>query len=134
MNRIPPTRRRALTDGFTLVVAWTIATIVAHLIAGHSECVLAYRTICGWWAVLFVCSKVDPKLQGLVIALVLWTLGSALDLNAHHGWLYPQSVQITSGEAARLIALNGVFSLVLPFMINRAVNFVIAAWRKANAE
>ena len=124
MNAVSTTKRRALIDGFTLVIAWAIAAFVAQVIGGHGDSVLAYRIICGWWAVLFACSKVEPKLRGLAVGLGLWLLVSAVDLFAHYGWLYPRAVEVASVEAVRLIALNGVFTLVVPFLINRTVNFV----------
>lgn len=66
-------------------------------------------------------------------AVALWIGGSALDLLTHSGWIYPKSVDLVSSEAARLVALNGVLFVVVPFYVNRAANLVLTTLRKHRA-
>ena len=124
---------RLLTKAAALFLAWITASFGAHLVAAHSDCVLAYRMICGWWAVLYACSKLEPTCREMWVAVALWIVGSVCDLLTHSGWIYPKSVDLVSTEAARLVALNAVFFVVVPFYVNRTVNLVLTSLRKLRA-
>jgi hypothetical protein len=125
--------RRFLLEGAVLIAAWIVGSSLAQIIAAHSECVGAYRSICAWWAVLFACAKLDPSQRGMSLTLVFWISGSSVDLLAHSGWIYPKSVDLVSVEAARLVVSNAVFAIIAPFYLNRAVNLLLTTFRNRPA-
>jgi hypothetical protein len=114
-------------EAIALIVAWTAAWLGAHFVAAHSECVAAYASICAWWIVLFVCSKLEPKQRSMFLALIFWLCGSGLDLGGHYGVIYPRSIDLLSAEAMRMVVLNGVFYFIVPFYVNRASSFGLIA-------